>query len=156
MVILLNRSIEEVHLLFLKNPKKMKNLVIAFSMFMAMSTLVTAQTSTKPAKEKVQKATYSCPMHPKEIGKQGDKCSKCGMALTKVEAPKISYACPMHPKVTGKKGDDCSKCGMALTKVEAPKTSYACPMHPKVTGKKGDDCSKCGMALTKVDADKNK
>jgi hypothetical protein len=23
-------------------------------------------------------------MHPKEIGKQGDKCSKCGMALTKV------------------------------------------------------------------------
>jgi Heavy metal binding domain len=81
----------------------MKNLVIALSMFMAMSTLAIAQTSTKPAKEEVQKTTYSCPMHPKEIGKQGDKCSKCGMALTKNATPNPSYACPMHPKVAGKK-----------------------------------------------------
>ena len=140
----------------LKNPKKMKNLVITLSVFLAVSTLATAQTSTKPSKEAVQKTTYSCPMHPKEIGKQGDNCSKCGMALTKIETPKPTYTCPMHPKVTGKKGDDCSKCGMALTKVEASKPTYACPMHPKVTGKKGDDCSKCGMALTKVEEEKNK
>lgn len=125
----------------------MKKLILALSLFLATNTLVTAQTSTKTSKEAVQKTTYTCPMHPKEVGKPGDKCSKCGMALTKSETPKPTYACPMHPKVTGKKGDDCSKCGMALTKIETPKPTYACPMHPKVTGKKGDSCSKCGMDL---------
>lgn len=60
-------------------------------------------------------------MHPKVTGTKGDDCSKCGMALTKIETAKPTYACPMHPKVTGKKGDDCSKCGMALTKVEEDK-----------------------------------
>ena len=99
----------------------MKNLVIALSVFLAVTTLATAQTSTKLSKEEAQKTTYSCPMHPKEIGKQGDNCSKCGMALSKSETPKPTYACPMHPKVTGKKGDDCSKCGMALTKVDEDK-----------------------------------
>jgi hypothetical protein len=24
---------------------------------------------------------YACPMHPEVTGKEGDKCSKCGMAL---------------------------------------------------------------------------
>ena len=28
---------------------------------------------------------YACPMHPEITGKEGDKCSKCGMALEKVE-----------------------------------------------------------------------
>ncbi len=28
-------------------------------------------------------ATYACPMHPEVTGKQGDKCPKCGMALTR-------------------------------------------------------------------------
>ena len=35
-------------------------------------------------KNEVPKAVYTCPMHPKVIGKHGDKCSKCGMVLTKV------------------------------------------------------------------------
>ncbi len=35
-------------------------------------------------KNDTQKAMYACPMHPKVAGKQGDKCSKCGMVLTKV------------------------------------------------------------------------
>ena len=26
---------------------------------------------------------YTCPMHPEVTGKQGDKCPKCGMALTR-------------------------------------------------------------------------
>lgn len=26
-------------------------------------------------------SVYACPMHPEETGKQGDKCSKCGMDL---------------------------------------------------------------------------
>jgi hypothetical protein len=149
----------------------MKNLVIALSVFLAVNTLATAQTSSKPSKEEVQKTTYSCPMHPKEIGKQGDNCSKCGMALTKSETPKPTYACPMHPDQTSMKEGTCGKCGMKLVKTTKMKhdpkvkgsqsstvveTKYACPMHPKVTGKKGDDCSKCGMALTKVDEDKNK
>jgi len=30
-------------------------------------------------------ATYACPMHPEVTGEKGDKCSKCGMALEKVE-----------------------------------------------------------------------
>ena len=25
--------------------------------------------------------TFACPMHPEVIGKEGDKCPKCGMAL---------------------------------------------------------------------------
>ena len=26
---------------------------------------------------------YACPMHPEITGKEGDKCSKCGMALVR-------------------------------------------------------------------------
>ncbi len=29
-------------------------------------------------------AKYACPMHPEVTGKEGDKCNKCGMKLTKV------------------------------------------------------------------------
>jgi len=29
---------------------------------------------------------YSCPMHPEITGKEGDKCSKCGMELVAVQA----------------------------------------------------------------------
>lgn len=29
--------------------------------------------------------TYACPMHPEITGKQGDRCSKCGMDLVLVE-----------------------------------------------------------------------
>ena len=29
---------------------------------------------------------YACPMHPEVTGKKGDKCSKCGMALTAVQS----------------------------------------------------------------------
>lgn len=28
---------------------------------------------------------YACPMHPEVTGKEGDKCSKCGMALEAVK-----------------------------------------------------------------------
>lgn len=30
--------------------------------------------------------TYACPMHPEITGKEGDKCSKCGMKLEPVKA----------------------------------------------------------------------
>lgn len=35
--------------------------------------------------EQTADATYACPMHPEVTGKKGDKCSKCGMELQKVE-----------------------------------------------------------------------
>lgn len=28
--------------------------------------------------------SYACPMHPEITGKEGDKCSKCGMELTPI------------------------------------------------------------------------
>ena len=33
---------------------------------------------------------YACPMHPEITGKQGDKCSKCGMELTEVKGMNTS------------------------------------------------------------------
>jgi len=33
--------------------------------------------------KKGDQALYACPMHPEVTGKKGDKCSKCGMKLTK-------------------------------------------------------------------------
>jgi hypothetical protein len=30
--------------------------------------------------------TYACPMHPEVTGKDGDKCSKCGMKLVAVKS----------------------------------------------------------------------
>lgn len=30
---------------------------------------------------------YACPMHPEVTGKEGDKCSKCGMKLEAVKKP---------------------------------------------------------------------
>lgn len=99
----------------------MKTLIFVLSLFLAASTVATAQIHTKPSKEEAKKMAYVCPMHPKVTGKQGDKCSQCGMDLTNKEAPKMEYACPMHPKVTGKKGDKCSKCGMDLTKPDEGK-----------------------------------
>lgn len=32
------------------------------------------------------KMAYVCPMHPEEIGKEGDKCSKCGMNLAAMKS----------------------------------------------------------------------
>ncbi len=68
-------------------------------------------------------ASFACPMHPAEMGKEGDKCSKCGMSLKasekadhdmgKMEMSAMAK-CPMHPDEMGKEGDKCSKCGMAL------------------------------------------
>ena len=67
----------------------------------------------------VKMKEYACEMHPEIEGMKGDKCSKCGMELTKKitdkEMETTVYACPMHPEVQGKLNDKCSKCGMPLT-----------------------------------------
>jgi hypothetical protein len=39
-----------------------------------------------PATEETDtEVSFACPMHPEITGKEGDTCSKCGMALEKVE-----------------------------------------------------------------------
>lgn len=35
----------------------------------------------KHTHDEMASATFACPMHPEEMGGEGDKCSKCGMAL---------------------------------------------------------------------------
>lgn len=34
---------------------------------------------------------YACPMHPEAMGKEGDKCSKCGMKLEPVKEHKDDH-----------------------------------------------------------------
>lgn len=36
--------------------------------------------------ESSESKVYACPMHPEIIGKEGDKCTKCGMALKESES----------------------------------------------------------------------
>jgi hypothetical protein len=50
---------------------------------------------------------YACPMHPEVTGKEGDKCSKCGMPLEPVEAAatgnvKMEFSSGSNPIEAGK------------------------------------------------------
>ncbi len=116
-------------------------------------------------------ADFLCPMHPEITGKEGDKCSKCGMFLTKSESKPdemkehqhemdtVAFSCPMHPNEKGVKGDKCSKCKMDLVastgKMSAKgcnhKDGKTCGMCAKKEGikcnhKKGETCSNCKEA----------
>jgi hypothetical protein len=42
-----------------------------------------SDSSSQQMKQDSTQMTYACPMHPEVIGKEGDKCSKCGMKLEK-------------------------------------------------------------------------
>ena len=116
----------------------MKTLILTFGTiiaFVAGSTLLTScgSGSQNDASEQhdmasdhddaSMAATFACPMHPEITGKEGEKCSKCGMDLVASTSNKTSMkdmdksaiaSCPMHPEITGKVGEKCSKCGMAL------------------------------------------
>ena len=122
----------------------MKTLIIVLSVFLAVSTAVSAQSTTKSSKEEAQKTTYTCPMHPNETSMAAGKCSKCGMELVKTTKTQLNssvkgsqastvieakYICKMDGTTSDKPGK-CSKCGMKMTKQDAQKTTYACPMHP--------------------------
>lgn len=116
-------------------------------------------------------ADHSCPMHPEVTGKEGDKCSKCGMFLTKTEdnsdemkeheheMDTVAYSCPMHPNEKGVKGDKCSKCKMDLLastekmsmKSCNHKDGKTCGMCSEKEGmkcehKEGETCPKCKKA----------
>jgi len=95
-------------------------------------------------------ADFSCPMHPEVTGIEGDKCSKCGMFLTKSSAETegdseeqmqeidtVSFICPMHPEVKGINGETCSKCNMDLVASTNEMSMKGC-MH-----KPGEKCANC-------------
>ena len=121
-------------------------------------------------------AGFSCPMHLEITGKEGDKCSKCGMFLTKTsEDPEgmeehnhkmdtVAYKCPMHPNETGVKGDKCYKCKMDLVASSTTmkmknckhKDGKKCSKFTKMDGekcthKKGKTCAKCSKEGMKCD-----
>ncbi|MDN3654940.1 heavy metal-binding domain-containing protein [Ferruginibacter paludis] len=81
---------------------------------------VKLDSSKKHLHKDVQKAMYTCSMHPEVMSDKPGKCPKCGMDLVKVKKEKSKpmamkmYSCPMHPEVTSDKPGKCSKCGMAL------------------------------------------
>ncbi|MEZ4973885.1 MAG: heavy metal-binding domain-containing protein [Cyclobacteriaceae bacterium] len=56
-------------------------IVVACSFIVSCS----GQKSEAAQEETVAEAAYACPMHPEVTGKENDTCSKCGMALEKVE-----------------------------------------------------------------------
>lgn len=59
---------------------------------------------------------YKCPMSCIPPASDPGKCSKCVMALKRIET---IYACSMHANVTSQNADDkCWVCGMKVTKLE--------------------------------------
>ena len=126
----------------LKKEIKMKTLVLTFGTIIAFISGSTLLSSCGSGSQKeantsehhkmdgqhnhdaaIMATTFACPMHPEITGKEGEKCSKCGMDLVASTSNKTSMkamdkaavaSCPMHPEITGKEGDKCSKCGMAL------------------------------------------
>ncbi len=60
------------------------SILIAFALATTLSFSLTSCGGHKT--EETQEIVYACPMHPEITGKEGDSCSKCGMALEKLEA----------------------------------------------------------------------
>jgi hypothetical protein len=142
----------------------MKNLIIVLSVFLAVSTVASAQNITKSSKKEVQKTTYSCPMHPEEVSLTEGGCSKCGMKMIKTTERKYNhavkgsqassevvtkYVCTMDGATSDEPGK-CPKCGMDMVKKEVQKATYTCPMHPDEVSLEQGKCSKCGMEMVKI------
>lgn len=64
-------------------------LIIAGILLLGLTALTSCGENNKIShKEEIHKhdkSTYACPMHPEITGKDGKKCSKCGMNLVEVE-----------------------------------------------------------------------
>lgn len=133
--------------------RKIKMLLMAA--FTIMSVSLFAQDPTpkpeKMAKEKKEKASYTCPMHADEVSDKPGKCSKCNMDMVKAKKEKKQYSCPMHPEEVSDKPGKCSKCNMDLVKMKKDKKEYSCPMHPDEASDKPGKCAKCGMDMKKKD-----
>jgi transcription initiation factor IIE alpha subunit len=113
----------------------MKTLIIALTVFFAMGTAVSAQTTAATPKKEVQKTMYTCPMHPKEMSDKKGKCSKCGMDLV-VSKETVHTTTAKESKATN-----------------AAKSKYVCTMDGATSDKPGK-CPKCGMAMTERKNDK--
>lgn len=165
----------------------MKNLIVTFVTIIAFMASATVLTSCGPGDQKNSDSTeqhdhdhdsiaavdHSCPMHSEITGKEGDKCSKCGMFLTKTEENSdasdmkehmhdmdtVAFNCPMHPDEKGVKGDKCSKCKMDLVassdkmsmKICSHKDGKTCGMCSDKEGmkcdhKEGETCPNCKKA----------
>lgn len=61
-------------------------MVLAASFAVMNCTSKAGQESKEDTETTKEEVVYACPMHPEITGKEGDTCSKCGMALEKVEA----------------------------------------------------------------------
>ncbi|MBX2943016.1 MAG: hypothetical protein KF860_11795 [Cyclobacteriaceae bacterium] len=60
------------------------SILIAFALAITFSFSLTSCGGQKT--EQTEEIAYACPMHPDVTGKKGDTCSKCGMALEKLDA----------------------------------------------------------------------
>lgn len=64
----------------------MKNLIIV-ALIVVLGSCNSAQNESSKVADNSQ--GYSCPMHPEIIGKEGEKCSDCGMDLTESVTQKL-------------------------------------------------------------------
>lgn len=141
----------------------MKTLIIVLSLFLAATSIASAQEAVKSSQKETQKGMYTCPMHPKEMSSKKGECSKCGMELVKTlrhdtsgkgkkTAVVTKYVCKMDGKTSDKPGE-CPKCGMKMVPQEVQNPTYSCPMHPKEMSDKSGKCPKCGMQMTPKESD---
>jgi predicted Zn-ribbon and HTH transcriptional regulator len=148
----------------------MKTLIIVLSVFLAVNSLAKAQEVAKPPQKEVQKASYTCPMHPNEMSSDPGKCAKCGMEMIKTTEKKYihavkgsqagveivtKYVCKMDSTISDKPGK-CPKCGMDMTKTHVQETTYTCSMHPNEMSSDPGKCAKCGMEMIKTTEKKYK
>lgn len=142
----------------------MKTLIIVLSVFLAISSVASAQEAVKSSQKEMPKEMYSCPMHPKEISSKKGECGKCGMELVKTLKHDTSgkgkktevvtkYVCKMDGQTSNTPGE-CSKCGRKMIPQEIQKAAYSCPMHPKEMSDKPGKCPKCGMNMILKESDK--
>jgi hypothetical protein len=145
----------------------MKTINIVLTLFLAVTTTLSAQEPVASSKEETQKIVYACPMHPKEMSmEKGKNCTICGMAMEETSQNKNSsgkndkYVCTMDGMTSNEPGK-CSKCGMEMVKVIEKKrnftvkgsqsnteivTKYVCKMDGQTSDKSGK-CPKCGMVM---------
>jgi hypothetical protein len=107
---------------------------------LAVNSVGYAQNDTPTSKKtKIQKTTFSCPIHPAETSIKEGECSKCGMKLVKNTLSKHNqavkgspttplkekvYVCTMCKEVTSIKSGKCPKCGMDMILKEGEKAEH--------------------------------
>ncbi len=97
----------------------------------------------------VEEGQYYCPMHSEVTSDAPGKCSKCGMAMKKMEMETATkYSCPMCDWTIAPVKGQCPHSTEAIMKDGELKCAY----YHDVAGK----CSKCGMEMEKVEIKKKK